>query len=111
MAHHEKIDTMLDDTIGKLGGGAPSTTPEEGVNLVEDWIVILRTQPQWEEFVPPLEQLRDALDGNDLVSVQRILKDLAGQTAEIARAATGPYKSQLDHLATQLKDFSTAMAK
>ncbi|WP_128545798.1 hypothetical protein [Larkinella soli] len=111
MAHHEKIDTMLDDTNQALGGGAPSSTTAEGVNLVEDWIVILRTQPEWTTVVPALEQLRDALDGDDLVAVQRLLKDIADQTAVIATNATGDSRHGLNQLVENLRDFSRAMAK
>ena len=111
MAHREKIDTMLEDTNDSLGGGAPSTTPDEGVNLVEDWIVILRTQPEWATLVAPLEQLRDALDSGDMVAVQLLLRDLANQTEVVAQNATGSYRQHLADLATNLKDFSRAMAK
>ncbi|MGV3558311.1 hypothetical protein [Larkinella arboricola] len=111
MAHREKIDTMLGDTNTVLGGGAPSSTTAEGVNLVEDWIVILRTQPEWETVVPTLEQLRDALDSDDMVAIQLLLKDLADQTAVVAQNATGDQRQALNKLVENLRDFSRAMAK
>ncbi|GAB3261052.1 hypothetical protein GCM10027347_25830 [Larkinella harenae] len=102
---------MLDDTNSALGGGAPSSTTATGVNLVEDWIVILRTQPEWKSVVPTLEQLRDALDTDDMVSIQLLLKDLANQTAVVAQNATGDQRNALNQLVENLNDFSTAMAK
>lgn len=102
---------MLDDTNDVLGGGAPSSTPAEGVNLVEDWIVILRTQPEWKTIVPTLEELRDALDANDLVTTPLLLKDLSSQTAVLAQNATGGQRQALNKLVDNLKDFSTAMLK
>ncbi|GAB3907403.1 hypothetical protein GCM10028803_41080 [Larkinella knui] len=102
---------MLEDTNTVLGGGSPSSTTAEGVNLTEDWIVILRTQPEWATVVPTLEQLRDALDADDLVAVQLLLKDLASQTAVVAQNATGGQRQALDQLVENLKDFSRAMAK
>jgi len=111
MAHREKIGTMLDDTRDALGGGAPNSTPEEGVNLVEDWIVILRTQPEWAPMVGPLEQLRDALDAKDFVAVQHLLKQVADEASTVAEQATESYRQSIESIVVDLRDFSKAMAK
>ena len=113
MAHHDqKIATMLDDTLTALGGGAPSSSPEHGVNLVEDWIAIVRTNVSTQWVSEPLEKLRNALDNNDMRSVERIMRDLSGLTIDLANnAAEGEYKQQLQDLSTALKDFAQGMAK
>lgn len=113
MAHHDqKIATMLDDTLTALGGGAPSTSPEHGVNLVEEWIAIVRTNVSTQWVAEPLEKLRDALNDNDMRTVERVMRDLSGQTIDLANnAAEGEYKQDLQNLSTALKDFAQGMAK
>ncbi len=113
MAHHDqKIATMLDDTLSTLGGGAPSTTPDEGVNLIEDWIAIVRTNVSTQWVAEPLAKLRDALNDNNMREVERVMRDLSGQTIDLANnAAEGEYKQQLQNLSTALKDFAQGMAK
>ncbi|SFD79813.1 hypothetical protein [Spirosoma endophyticum] len=65
MAHHDqKIATMLDDTLTVLGGGSSSTTTNEGVNLVSEWIGIVRSNVNTEWVAEPLRKLRDALNAN-----------------------------------------------
>ncbi len=103
---------MLEDTLTALGGGAPSTSPEHGVNLVEDWIAIVRTNVNTEWLAEPLAKLRDALDENDMRTVERVMRDLAGQTVDLAdNAAEGEYRQDLRDLSTALKDFAQGMAK
>ncbi len=113
MAHHDqKIATMLGDTLHVLGGGAPSTSPDQGVNLIEDWIAIVRTNVSTQWVAEPLEKLRDALNENDMRSVERVMRDLSGQTIDLANnAAEGEYKQDLQNLSTALKDFAQGMAK
>lgn len=113
MAHHDqKIATMLSDTLSALGGGAPATSPEHGVNLVEDWIAIVRTDVNTQWVAEPLEKLRDALDANDMREVERLMRDLSGQTIDLAdNAIEGDYKQDLRNLSTALKDFAQGMAK
>lgn len=103
---------MLSDTLTALGGGAPDTSPEHGVNLVEDWIAIVRTNVNTEWVAEPLEKLRDALDENDMRTVERLMRDLSGQTIDLANnAAESEYKQDLQNLSTALKDFAQGMAK
>ena len=113
MAHHDqKITTMLNDTLHALGGGAPSTSPDAGVNLIEDWIGIVRSNVSTQWVAEPLEKLRDALNENDMRTVERVMRDLSGQTVDLANNADeGNYKVQLQNLSTALKDFAQGMAK
>ncbi|CCH51871.1 hypothetical protein BN8_00827 [Fibrisoma limi BUZ 3] len=113
MAHHDqKIQTMIDDTLHTLGGGAPATSPEHGVNLVEDWIAIVRTNVNTQWVAEPLAKLRDALDSNNIREVERVMRDLAGQTEDLANnAAEGQNKQELRNLATAIRDFAQGMAK
>ncbi|GAB3542454.1 hypothetical protein [Spirosoma fluminis] len=113
MAHHDqKITTMLDDTLATLGGGAPSTSHDHGVNLIEDWIAIVRTNVSTQWVAEPLEKLRDALNRNDMREVERVMRDLSGSTVDLANnAAEGDYKVQLQNLSTALKDFAQGMTK
>ena len=113
MAHHDqKITTMLNDTLHTLGGGAPSTSPDAGVNLIEDWIGIVRSNVSTQWVAEPLEKLRDALNANDMRTVERVMRDLSGQTVDLANNADeGNYKVQLQNLSTALKDFAQGMAK
>jgi len=112
MAHHDqKIATMLSDTLHTLGGGAPDTTPDQGVNLIQDWIGIVRSDVSTQWVAEPLEKLRDALNANDMRSVERLLRDLSGQTIDLANnTAEGDYKQDLQNLSTALKDFAQGMA-
>lgn len=103
---------MLNDTLHALGGGAPNTTPDQGVNLIEDWIGIVRSNVSTQWVAEPLGKLRDALNGNDMRNVEIILRDLSGQTIDLANnAAEGEYKQDLQNLSTALKDFAQGMAK
>lgn len=114
MAHHDqKITTMLNDTLHTLGGGAPSTSPEHGVNLVETWISIVRTNPNTQWVAEPLQKLHDALASNNLREVERVMLDLASQTQDLADNATenGEFKQELRGLATAIRDFARGLAK
>lgn len=113
MAHHDqKIATMLDDTLSALGGGAPNTTPDHGVNLIDDWIGIVRSDVSTQWVAEPLSKLRDALNNNDMRTVERMLLDLSGQTIDLANnTVDGDYKQDLQSLSTALKDFARGMAK
>lgn len=103
---------MLSDTLSALGGGAPSTSPEHGVNLIEDWIAIVRTDVSTQWVAEPLEKLRDALNQNDLRTVERVMRDLSGQTVDLANnTVDGDYKQDLQNLSTALRDFAQGMAK
>lgn len=103
---------MLDDTLSALGGGAPNTTPDHGVNLIQDWIGIVRSNVDTQWVAEPLEKLRDALNQNDMRTVERVLLDLSGQTIDLAdNAAEGQYKQNLRNLSTALRDFARGMAK
>ncbi len=60
----------------------------------------------------PLEKLRDALNDNDMRTVERLMRDLSGQTIDLANnAVDGDYKQDLQNLSTALKDFAQGMAK
>jgi hypothetical protein len=113
MAHHDqKITTMIDDTLATLGGGAPSTTPDHGVNLIEDWIAIVRTDVSSQWVAEPLEKLRNALNNNDMREVERVMLDLSGQTIDLANnAVEGEYKVKMQNLSTALRDFARGLAK
>lgn len=113
MAHHDqKLTTMLSDTLSTLGGGAPNTTPDQGVNLIQDWIGIVRSNVSTQWVAEPLEKLRDALNRNDLRTVEQVLLDLSGQTVDLANnAAEGQDKQDLRNLSTALKDFARGLAK
>jgi hypothetical protein len=113
MAHHDqKIATMLDDTLATLGGGAPSTTPDAGVNLIQEWIGIVRSNVSTQWVAEPLEKLRDAINANNIREVERLLYDLSGETIDLANnAAEGDYKQGLQNLSTVLKDFAQGLTK
>lgn len=113
MAHHDqKIATMLDDTLCVLGGGSPSTTTDEGVTMVQEWIGIVRSNVSTQWVADPLEKLRDALNTNDINEIEGILRDLSGITIDLANnAAEGEYKQELRDLSTALKDFAQGLAK
>jgi len=113
MAHHDqKIATMLGDTLTVLGGGSPATTTDEGVNLVEQWIGIVRSNTNTEWVAEPLRKLRDALNANDVNEVERLMRDLSGVVIDFANDGnTGDYKQDLQNLSTSLKDFARGLAK
>ncbi|MCK8492729.1 hypothetical protein M0L20_12750 [Spirosoma sp. RP8] len=113
MAHHDqKIDTILDDTLATLGGGASSTTPDAGVDLIQEWIFIVRSNVSTQWVAEPLEKLRDAINTGTVREVERILYDLSGETVDLANnAAEGDYKVRLQNLSTALKDFAHGLAK
>lgn len=113
MAHHDqKIATMLGDTLTVLGGGSPSTTTDEGVNLVNQWIGIVRSNANTEWVAEPLRKLRDALNANDVNEVERLMRDLSGVVIDFANdGETGDYKEDLQNLSTSLKDFARGLAK
>ncbi|WP_461112824.1 hypothetical protein [Spirosoma jeollabukense] len=113
MAHHDqKIATMLGDTLAVLGGGSPSTTTDEGVNLVSEWIGIVRSNANTEWVAEPLRKLRDALNANDVNEVEGIMRDLSGILTDFATdGAAGNYKEDLQNLSTTLKDFARGLAK
>lgn len=113
MAHHDqKIASMLDDTLRLLGGGSPSTTTDEGVNVVQEWIGIVRSNDSTQWVAEPLGKLRDALNANDINEADGIMRDLSGITADLANnTAEGEYKQALLDLSTALKDFARGLAK
>lgn len=71
MAHHDqKIATMLDDTLTVLGGGSPSTTTDQGVSMIQEWIGIVLSNVNAQWVAEPLEKLRDALAVNDITEAE-----------------------------------------
>lgn len=112
MAHHDqKIATMFNDTLRVLNGGSPSTTTDEGINLVQEWIGIARSNDA-QVVVGPLDKLRTALDANDVREVENLLRDLSERTIDLANTiAPGSYQEDLQNLSTSLKDFAQALAK
>lgn len=113
MAHHDqKIASMLDDTLKVLGGGSPSTTTDEGVSMVQEWIGIVRSNVSTQWVAEPLEKLRDALNADDVNGVEGIMRDLSGMTVDLANnAAEDEYRQELRDLSTALKDFARGLAK
>ena len=113
MAHHDqKIPTMLGDTLTVLGGGSPSTTTDEGVNLVEQWIGIVRSTANTEWVAEPLRKLRNALNANDVNEVEGLMRDLSGIVIDFANGnEAGDHKEDLQNLSTALKDFARGLAK
>ncbi len=113
MAHHDqKIATMLGDTLHVLGGGSPETTTDEGVNTVQEWIAIVRSNVSTQWVAEPLEKLRDAINANNINQTESLMLDLSGITVDLANnAAEGEYKQELRDLSTALKDFARALTK
>ena len=108
----QKITTMLNDTLSALGAGTSSTTPEAGVDLIQEWIFIVRSNVSTQWVAEPLEKLRDALNANDMRTVERVMRDLAGETVDLANnAAEGDDKVQLQNLSTALIDFAQGLGK
>ncbi|QJW91454.1 hypothetical protein HNV11_19760 [Spirosoma taeanense] len=108
--HDQKIDSILDNTLQMLSGGAPATSPDEGVNLIQDWIGVVRSDVSTQWVAEPLEKLRDALNNNDMRTVERVMRDLAGATIDLGNnAADGAYKQQLQNLSTALNDFARGL--
>lgn len=113
MAHHDqKIATMLNDTLSVLGGGSTSATTDEGVNMVSEWIGLVRSTPNTQWVAEPLDKLRDAISATDINEVERLLRELSGIIIDFANnGEAGEYKEDLQNLSTSLKDFARGLAK
>lgn len=113
MAHHDqKIASMLDDTLRVLGGGSTETTTDEGANLAQEWVFIVRSDPQTQWIAEPLEKLIDAINANDIRKVEELMYDLSGMTVDAANNnEEGQDKESLQNLSTVLKDFALGLAK
>lgn len=113
MAHHDqKIATMLDDTLSVLGGSSTSATTDEGVNMVSEWIGLVRSTPNTQWVAEPLDKLRDAIGAEDINEVERLLRELSGIIVDFTNnGEAGSYKQDLQNLSTSLKDFARGLAK
>jgi hypothetical protein len=103
----DRAQQMLNDTLAVFGAGAEATTPDAGVTLVEDWITVVRqdVSTQWVET--SLAQLRDALEAGDMRTTEQLMRQLAGQTQDLANnTADGRFKTDLTNLATALISFA-----
>jgi hypothetical protein len=103
----DRAQLMLNDTLAVFSGGAAATTPEAGFTLVEDWITVVRSDVSTQWMEASLGQLRDALEANDMRTTERLMRELASQTQDLANnTAEGQFKSGLSNLATALINFA-----
>jgi hypothetical protein len=103
----DRAQQMINDSLAVFSAGAEATTPEAGAALVEDWITVVRqdVSTQWVET--SLTQLRDALTAGDMRTTERVMRELASQTQDLANnTADGRFKTDLTNLATAIISFA-----
>ena len=107
---NQTIDMTLRQTLNTLSEGIPSTTPDQGVNLIDEWLGIVRSDVATQWVAEPLEKLRDALNSNDMRTAEVTMRDLAGITIDLANNAAGQtYQQDLQNLSTALNDFARGL--
>ena len=107
----DRANQLLNDTLTLLSDGAEITSPEQGVLFVEDWIEVVKAQVNTQWLEVPLTQLRDALNDGNLRATERLLRDLAGTTQDLANNTAGEvYRTQLTNLATALISFAQPLS-
>ncbi|UFH54276.1 hypothetical protein [Spirosoma sp. KNUC1025] len=108
MAHQDQqIGSLLDNTFAALGGDVSSTTPDDGVNLIQEWIGIVRSNVSTQWVAEPLEKLRDAINAKNKHEIEELMHNLSGITVDLANnVASGKEREQLQNLSTVLKDFA-----
>ena len=103
----DRIQMMFMRTLETLSAGQAAATPEQGATMVDDWILLVRTDMSTQWIEAPLIQLRDALNAGDMRSTERLLRDLAGTSQEYANNnPDGPFSRHLTNLATALIGFA-----
>lgn len=108
----EKIDNMVDRTLSILGGDLTDTTPDEGADLVQEWIFVVRSNVSTQWVAEPLEKLRDAIYKNDLHEIDSLMHGLSGMTVDLANnAAASEYVAELRNVSTVLKSFADKLAE
>lgn len=107
----DRANQLLNDTLTLFGNGAETTSPEQGVLFVEDWIDVVKAEVDTQWLEAPLTQLRDALNIGDLRATERLMRDLAGTTQDLANNTAGEtYRTQLTNLATALISFAQPLS-
>lgn len=107
----DRAQQLLNDTLTLFSNGAEITSPEQGVLFVEDWIAVVKADVNTQWLEAPFTQLRDALNNNDLRATERLMRDLAGTTQDLANNASGEaYRTQLTNLATALISFAQPLS-
>ncbi len=108
----EKIDSMVERTLSVLGGDLSATTPDEGADLVQEWIFLVRSNVSTQWVAEPLEKLRDAIYKNDLHEIDGLMHGLSGMTIDLANnAAASEYIAELRNVSTVLKTFADKLAE
>ncbi len=103
----DRTQKMINDTLAVFSTGPDTTTPDAGATMVEDWITVVRqdVSTQWVET--PLTQLRDALNAGDMRTTERLMRELASQTQDLANNTTDDrFRTDLTNLATALISFA-----
>ena len=103
---------MVDRTLSVLGGDLSATTPDEGADLVQEWIFLVRSNVSTQWVAEPLEKLRDAIYKNDLHEIDGLMHGLSGMTIDLANnAAASEYVAELRNVSTVLKTFADKLAE
>ncbi len=103
-----RASRMIQDTLDALGTGV--ATPEAGSRLVDDWITVVRSDVNTQWVEEPLARLRDALDAGDWRTAERTMRDLAGQTQDLANnTGDTTHRAGLSNVATTLLNFAQGL--
>ncbi|MBD2751618.1 hypothetical protein [Spirosoma validum] len=113
MAHKDKkIASLLDNTFSSLGGDVSSTTPDDGVNLIQEWIEVVQSNVSTQWLAEPLEKLQIAINSQNTHEIEELMHNLSGITVDFANNAAGDeYKEELQNLSTVLKDFAQELTQ
>ncbi|GAB4021809.1 hypothetical protein [Spirosoma koreense] len=107
----QPINDLLDRTFSALGGDVSATTPDEGADLIQEWIEVVRSNVSTQWLTEPLEKLQTAVQAHKRHEVDELLHNLSGITIDFANNdAQGHNKEDLQNLSTVLKGFAQNLA-
>ncbi|MBC8151333.1 MAG: hypothetical protein H7Z72_00315 [Bacteroidetes bacterium] len=107
----DRAKQLLDDTLTLFGNGPEITSAEQGVLFVEDWISVVKADVSTQWLEAPMTQLLNALNDGDLRETERLMRELAGTTQDLANNTAGEaYRMPLTNLATALISFAQPLS-
>lgn len=99
--------TLITATIQAFDEGQ-AASPQEGMSLITDWFSSVKTNHNASDVMEPLRELHDELQTGapDNARLSKLLIQLADITEKQAPEAEGDMQSQLETMATSLRNFA-----
>lgn len=99
--------TLIDATIEAFDQGQ-AASPQEGMSLLTDWFSSIKSDKKTEDFMQPMQELRDELQGGTPSNTKlvQLLNQLADMTDGKVNQVDSELRSRLTTLSTALRNFA-----